>query len=259
VKSRIYEGTVAHDRCGPRRHRFRYQLCQLYLDLDELPELFDRHWLWSAHRGALARFDRADHLGPPDMPLKAAVCDVVEKDTGIRPCGPIRLLTHPRYLGYGFNPVSFYYCFDVEDRELEFVVAEVNNTPWGEQHTYVLECPAKGELPEDAGCTFEFDKRFHVSPFMAMNQRYRWRFWTPNSRLRVHMQTEEDGERLFSATMVLRERNLDSRGLARVLLRYPLMTAQVVTAIYWQALRLWLKRVPVHDHPKRSSTGEVIR
>lgn len=247
MNSRIYEGVVNHERRSPRAHRFGYRVCQLYLDLDELPGVLDRHWLWSARRPALARFDRRDHLGPDEMPLKAAVCAQVVRETGVQPGGPIRLLTHPHYLGYGFNPVSFYYCFDAADRALEFVVAEVNNTPWGEQHCYVLDCRTAPE--PDGAWTFEFDKRFHVSPFMSMCQRYRWRFWAPGERLHVHMENSENGQCLFSVGMVLREHALDSRGLARVLVHYPLMTLQVITAIYWQALRLKLKGVPVHDHP----------
>ncbi len=257
MNSRIYEGVVQHDRRVPRRHQFRYRICQLYLDLDELPELFDRYWLWSARRPAVARFDRRDHVGPEGLGLDEAVRDVVHRDTGARPVGPIRLLTHLRYMGYSFNPVSFYYCFAPSSQELEFVVAEVSNTPWGEQHCYVLDCrarPASG-----AGHTFEFEKRFHVSPFMAMHQRYRWTVAAPGPRLRVHMENHEDGQKLFSASISLEERPLNGRSLARALLRYPLMTAQVIAAIYWQALLLKLKGVPVHDHPRHYSTREVIR
>jgi DUF1365 family protein len=266
MKSRIYDGVVKHDRRLPQRHNFRYRVCQLYLDLDELPTVFDGHWLWSTRRSALARFKRCDHLGPQDVSLPQAVRAVVERETGVQPSGPIRLLTHLRYFGHGFNPVSFYYCFDAAGRDVEFVVAEVNNTPWHEQHAYVLDCrdcaTSHAGVAAQAGAaakawTFEFDKRFHVSPFMAMQQRYRWRFNTPDEYLRVHMENIEDDEVLFNASMVLREHPLDSRGLARVLLRYPMMTVQVVIAIHWQALRLWLKGVPVHDHPRHLHDSEV--
>ncbi|MFT5447916.1 MAG: DUF1365 family protein [Gammaproteobacteria bacterium] len=258
MKSRIYEGLVHHERRLPRAHRFSYRVCQLYLDLDELPGLFDRHWLWSAQSAALARFDRRDHLGPAAQALPLAVRTLVFRETGVRTTGPIRLLTHLRYFGYGFNPVSFYYCFDTADKNLEFIVAEVNNMPWREQHGYVLDCREE-RSSEHEGWRFEFDKQLHVSPFMAMQQQYRWQLWEPGEKLRVQMENVQEGERLFGANMLLHERALNSQGLARVLMRYPLMTLQVMAAIHWQALRLWLKGVPVHDHPKHMQTSEIRR
>lgn len=258
MKSRIYEGIVHHTRRLPVKHQFSYRVCQLYLDLDELPGLFDRYWFWSTQRAALARFDRRDHLGPTELPLPQAVRALVLRETSVQITGPIRLLTHLRYFGYGFNPVSFYYCFDDADRNLEFIVAEINNTPWHEQHSYVLDC-RKQRCGEHGGWLFEFDKRFHVSPFMPMQQQYRWQLWEPGEKLRVRMENVQDDAPLFGASMLLRERALDSLGLARVLLRYPLMTVQVIAAIHWQALRLWLKGVPVHDHPKHMQTSEVQR
>ncbi len=257
MNSAVYEGWVEHHRRLPRRHRFRYRMFLMYLDLGELPKLFDKRWLWSARRPALAWFRRGDHFGDPAVPLSAAVRDLVQRETGTRPKGPVRLLTHLRYFGYCMNPVSFYYCFDETDSALEFVVAEVNNTPWGERHCYVLDCRA-GETPTRS-FRFEFDKQFHVSPFMPMDQRYRWTFWKPGADLGVHMETRAEGKRQFTATMRLHRREVSGAALARVLCRYPLMTARVVTAIYWQALKLWLKGVAFHSHPKHIQPTEAKR
>ena len=247
MQSCLYKGWVRHRRYAPRAHEFRYEVCLLYLDLAELPQVFDRHWLWSTRRPALARWHRRDHFGDPAEPLDASIRSLVE-DRGVpRPGGPIRLLTNPRYFGYGFNPVSFYYCFDGSDARVETVVAEVNNTPWGERHCYVL--PTAANLGSAEKMRFRFGKEFHVSPFMPMDMDYDWRFGAPGGRLLVHMENWREGRAVFDATMSLEREPIGSRALAGALAGYPFMTARVVTAIYWQALRLWLKRIPFHTHP----------
>jgi len=248
LASAVYEGSVRHRRHLPNAHAFSYRIAQLYLDLDELDTLFDTRWLWSSHGRNLAEFRRSDYLGPSDVPLAHAVRDRIQASTGMRPRGPIRLLTHLRYGGLVFNPVSFYYCHSADGQQLEHVVAEITNTPWKERYAYVL--PVAEATVHGRAWHWEFPKAFHVSPFMAMQRDYRWSFTAPADALRVHMDVLRDGEREFDATVSLQRTPLNGASLARVLYRYPLMTAQVVTAIHWQALRLWLKRTPVHDHPK---------
>jgi len=252
IASAIYTGWVRHRRYEPRSHAFRYRMFQMYLDLDELPALFKGSWAWSASRPAIARFKRADHFGDPDHPLSDAVRDLVQSETGTRPSGPIRLLTHLRYFGYCMNPVSFFYVFDPSGERVETIGAEVHNTPWGERHCYVLPRP---ESTNNSMPTHRFEKSFHVSPFMPMDQRYAWRLSEPDDRLLVHMESEHKGRRVFDATMVLNRIELNKVNRTRVLVRYPFMTGKVVAAIYWQALRLWLKRVPFHTHPNKSTAS----
>lgn len=225
----------------------------LYLDLAELPQLFDGTPCWSARHRALAWFKRSDYLGPPDLPLDRAVRDLVEAKTGARPMGPIRLLTHLRYFGYCMNPVSFYYCFGESGGRLETIVAEITNTPWKERHQYVLAVPADVRIKR-----FGFDKEFHVSPFLPMDIQYRWSFTEPKDHLFVHMQNRKNGEWIFDATLSLEQEPICTRALLGILAAFPLMTFKVIAAIHWQALRLWLKRTPVYEHPQNSSAAPAI-
>jgi hypothetical protein len=261
LHSAVYTGVVRHRRHAPHPHAFAYRLFLMYVDLSELDRLFARRWLWSLERFNLASFWRRDYLGDPSIPLDQAVRDRVQAETGRRPAGPIRLLTHLRYFGYCFNPVSFYYCFAADGATLEAIVAEITNTPWKQRHAYVLD--PSGASAADGRFAWRFDKRFHVSPFMAMAHAYAWRFSLPGEDLRVHMQVlppqsaagDGDGGKRFDATLTLRRRPLDGHVLANVLVQYPLMTLRVMLAIHWQALRLWLRGNPVHDHPdKRPAT-----
>ena len=249
MHSRLYVGQVKHRRYTPVPHAFQYGLFMLYLDLDELPSLFNKHWLWSARRPALARFRREDHLGDKTIDLASAVRRFVVHEAGITLKGPIRLLTNLRYFGYGFNPVSFYYCFDEAGDQIEAIVAEVNNTPWGEQYCYIL--PNAHNKGSATTKRFLLDKRFHVSPFMEMNIDYDWRFKIPAEWLVVHMKNYQHSEKLFDATLSLREQPVNGFNLARVLVRFPFMTLRIITAIHYQALRLWLKKVPFCTHPDK--------
>jgi len=254
MNSCVYQGTIRHRRFTPKRREFRYRTFMLYLDLGELSHVFDGRWLWSTRRFAPAWFRRADYLGDPSVPLADAVRDVVAERTGQRPAGPIRLLTHLRYWGYVQNPVSFYYCFDPAGTRLESLVAEITNTPWGERHAYVVRAN-----PRSDSHAARFDKAFHVSPFMPMDHSYEWRFATPGERLPLHMTNRRNGERVFDATLLLRRAPMTGPVLAGCLVRHPWMTASVVTGIYWQALRLWLRGVPFHPHPaSRRSDGNPV-
>jgi DUF1365 family protein len=245
MHSALYRGRVSHRRFAPRAHRFDYPLFMVFLDLDELPTVFAGRWLWSVEKSNVASFRRADHFGSSDVALAECVRALVHGATGSRPAGPIRLLTHLRYFGHCFNPVSFYYCYGSDGVTLETIVAEVSNTPWKERHCYVLPVTV-GQAQR-----WQFDKEFHVSPFMPMDLRYDWRLAAPEQSLAIHMNCEKSGEQIFHATLSLRRVSLNALTMAGVLLRFPLMTLRVVCAIHWQALRLWLKRVPVFTHPAK--------
>ena len=263
MHSAIYRGWLEHRRMAPRHHAFRYPLFMVYLDLAELDRVFAGRWLWSTRRPALVRFDRRDHFGDPAQPLEESVRDLVAERTGTRPRGRIRLLTHLRTFGHVFNPVSFYYCFDASDTRIETIVAEVTNTPWGERHCYVIDgAPVASGSP---WVRARSAKAMHVSPFHPMALDYHWGFRLPGEQLAVHMAlTPRHAEPaasapVFDATLLLRRAPISAATLAGVLLRFPLMTLQVVVAIHWQALKLWFKRVPVHDHPAKAAHPDTVK
>ena len=252
MQSCIYEGQVRHGRRHPVEHAFKYRVFMMFLDLEELPTLFRKRWFWSTRRPALARFRREDHLGPPQEPLRTSILDLVEQEIGKRPAGPVRLLTNLSYFGYCFNPVSFFYCYAEDGETLEAIVAEVNNTPWGERDTYVLPVADTGEQV----LRFNPEKKMHVSPFMPMEVSYDWSFLVPGDRLSVFMANNIAGERVFSASIMLERREISGTSLARVLAKYPFMTLKVIAGIYWQALRLWIKRCPFYPHPTKTVTTQ---
>ncbi len=249
MNSCLYTGTIRHRRFLPRPHEFDYRVFQVYLDLDEIEEFLAQSRLWSRDRFAPARYRREDYLRPVDGPLPDAVRSRVRTLTGKSPSGPVRMLTHFRYFGYCFNPVTFYFCFDPSGQALETTLVEINNTPWDERHCYVLS--EDSNLGSAGKKRFRFRKDFHVSPFMGMEVDYDW-FWTvPGSTLNVHMENFQQGRKLFDATLLLRRLEVSEGALNRTLLNYPLMTARVMAAIYWNAFILWLKKTPFHTHPAK--------
>ncbi|HET9720426.1 MAG TPA: DUF1365 domain-containing protein [Solirubrobacteraceae bacterium] len=235
----LYEGVVRHRRTTPSRG-FEYRLALAYLDLAELPQLLEGRLL--SPSPGLVRFRRSDYHGDPSRPLDRAVRDTVEARTGSRPAGSIRLLTQLRSLGHCFNPVSFYYCLDEHDENLEAVMAEVTNTPWGERHAYVI--------PGGRG---SFGKALHVSPFMGMDHTYTCEAPLPGLGASVRIQSRRDGQPVFEAGLDLRRLELSPRSLRAMTLRYPLSTLRVLLLIYLQAAGLRLAGAPVFAHPERSA------
>lgn len=220
----------------------------LYLDLSELDRVFHGTSLWQVGRSAPASFRESDHYAEPGLGLVDSIRRLAERETGRTHSGPIRLLTHLRYFGYVFNPVSFFYLFDEVSGRLETIIAEVANTPWNERHMYVLDVAGKG-TPSGGRQLFSFPKAFHVSPFMPLDQWYEWGFSSPDDKVSVHMTNLREGRRVFDATLLLQREEISPSRLRLLLLQQPMMCGKVIVAIYWNALLLWLKGAPFHQHP----------
>jgi uncharacterized protein len=246
MESCIYEGWVRHRRFDPVDHQFRYPLYMMYLDLSELDRVFQGRWFWSTKRAALARFRRKDHLGDEWQPLAESVRDFIRSVKECVPTGKICLLTSLRTFGYVFNPVSFYFCYD-EGKELDCVVAEVNNTPWGERHCYLLN---KEQFSAKGGAASHLlEKQFHVSPFMPMDIRYRWQLTSPGEAITIQIDNFRGDSQVFDVTMRMERKEIGTFNLASQLVRFPFAAQRVIQAIYWQAFKLWWKRTPFYPHP----------
>jgi uncharacterized protein len=243
MKNAFAVGKVWHRRQQPREHAFRYRLYYSLLNCEHLETIFAGSRFWSLERFNLVSFCRSDYLGSSEQPLVEAVRDRIQTEFGTRPTGEVFVLTHLRQWGFCFNPVSFYFCHD--NGSLAFIIAEVHNTPWNERHAYVLDC-REHEGPE---FRFRFAKHFHVSPFLPMDMDYDWRFRIEPDAVAVHMLVTEGNADCFSAGMKLELQPLTSRSMLLMPMKFPFLTVKVVAGIYWQALRLWLKRVSFHTHP----------
>jgi DUF1365 family protein len=234
VRSAIYTGTLMHSRRTPVRNVFRYPISFWLFDLDELPEVDRRLRLFSVNRRNVVTLRDSDHFDG-DKPLKQAVLDFVDDPSVER----VLVLTQPRVLGYVFNPVSFYWCYRT-DGSLACMVAELNNT-FGERMPELLRGP---EL------RYEHEKHLHVSPFLGLDHAYEYAFSQPGDEVwaRMHVRSR-DGGHPVTAVLHGNRRELTNGSVLRMLLRYPLMPVQVIALIHWQAVRLWLKRVPFHHKP----------
>jgi len=248
VRSCLYEGQVVHDRRTPVRNLFRYGVYMWLVDLDELAALDRRLWPFGADRRALTTIRSRDHLGDPARSIRENVDAYLNLHGIDLEGGAVELLTNARVLGYVFNPLSVFYCRGPEG-ELRCVIAEVHNTH-GERHCYLLQPGERGRA--------EAEKEFYVSPFLTVDGRYRMAFAPPADRLAIQMSLEQGGERIFSASLTGTRLPLTNGSLAKMLVRYPLMTAKVTTLIHLQGLRLHRRGV-AHvrrpPHPRQDGVG----
>ena len=240
--SAIYEGVVTHQRLRPRWHRLRYKVFFLLLDLDEMADIDQSIGLFGYNRTAPISFFNRDHGQTVDRPLRPWA-EARLRDAGLMPDGgPIRLLCHPRMLGFTFNPLSTYFCYQ-QSGELQAILYEVCNT-FKERHTYVIPVDDQAATVVRQRCS----KALYVSPFNDMEADYIFRVVPPAGNVRIAIRQEGPNGLLLAAAFHGNRRSLTTGNLARVLMRFPFMTFKILTAIHWEALQLWLKGLRIVRH-----------
>ncbi|PNI05411.1 DUF1365 domain-containing protein [Vibrio diazotrophicus] len=240
LNSQLLVGSVRHRRFTPKNHALTYSLFMPCIDLDEWTSLSQKVWGLGEKWWHWARLRREDYLG--DGELKQAVQDKVFELTGNRIEGKVLAVIHLRYLGIYFSPVNFYYLYD-ENGEWRYLLAEVSNTPWNERHYYAIPADMGAE-----GENWQHDKAFHVSPFNPVDQQYQWKLKPLTESLMVHLECHREGK-AFDATLAMKGQEFTTKGLLALLAKTPVMAIKVTLGIYWHALKLWMKGVPIHDHP----------
>jgi len=243
MESRLYFGHVMHQRLKHFRHRLRYRIFTLYLDLDELPQLGEKTKILSYNTWNIFSIYDKDHAKRDGAPMKGWVT-AHAKEFGVDLAGgKISVLCFPRLFGYVFNPLSIYFCKDASGK-LAGILYEVKNT-CGEQHGYFLKTEPKGDAPLEHGHA----KEFYVSPFIQMKAEYAFTVREPDDKLSVHIRQHTDGSDLLMALWTGKRADLTFYNLMKSFILFPFQAFHVMWAIHWHALLIWLKGGKYYSRP----------
>ncbi|MGE6784519.1 DUF1365 domain-containing protein [Ensifer adhaerens] len=247
----LYSGKVMHQRLNPFDHRFTYSVFSLLVDVDQLAALGRMSCLLSVNRPGPLSFWERDH-GENEGETLRQFADRLLARAGLKqPAARILLLAYPRMFGYVFNPISTYFAYDASGSLIAIIYA-VRNT-FGERHNYVA--PVLPEETSAAGIRQSRAKMLHVSPFMEMDLRYLFRILPPGKTVRLRIHETSGNTALLAATFQGDATTVNTAALAKILLRFPLMTMKVIAGIHWQAVKLWCKGARFHRSPPPPATA----
>lgn len=248
----MVDGFVIHNRVHPKRHRFKYKMCWGLYDLDQLEHLAKHSKFFSYNKWGLTSLYDQDYIDDSKDGIKTKLINYLANHTNQKFSGEVLLFTHPRFLGYGFNSVNFYFCY--QNKKLVYIISEINNTPWGEKHLYFHDCTLSESVTDDVNTLkFNFDKAFHISPFVAMDMSYHWEFMLNNYQLKVNMSVNQNSVNLLNVILDTKITSLMENEQHRMVFKRPFQPWKMSLGIYWQAFKLWLKKVPFHNHPKSNN------
>lgn len=238
LSSAVYSGEVRHRRFGDKPHRFNYGMYMMAIDLDELDSVCQQSLVFGNKWYNPIRFCEKDYLKSEPGTLKQRISNKVQQLGGKWQGEKVVMMAQCRCLGIYFSPINFYFCYDTQG-DCQYLLAEVSNTPWNQRHYYLI----------DLAGSCKTDKVFHVSPFMEMNMQYHWKIMAPQSKVMVHIENHQQ-TKVFDATLAMSRQEITPKSLLKTWLSTPMMTGKMIVGIYWQALKLFWKRVPFIAHPE---------
>ncbi|WP_299568186.1 DUF1365 domain-containing protein [uncultured Shewanella sp.] len=258
--SGIYQGEVSHRRFTPKSHSFSYDMALMAINLDEISQLEKVSRLFGMSKWSLLKFNPQDYLNSLASQFEEQAVEQLETDNSILSpasalkqrvmwtikqlgakfdCDEVIFAGQIRHFGFYFSPVNFYFCYQAG--QPIYMLAEVSNTPWDQRHCYLVDI-------QDTQTT---DKVFHVSPFLNLDMHYQWKIVPPSKRLNVTIQNrDDDNKKLFDASLHLQRKPFSSANVRQMLTAFPVMTMKIMWGIYWQAFKLFVKKIPFVAHPQ---------
>jgi DUF1365 family protein len=248
MKNSFCNGCVIHNRLLPTTHRFKYQMSWCLFDLDQINETFKQSRLWSINKFNFVSLYNHDYFNSDSASIKTKAVNFLQDKISREFSGKIYLFTHPRYLGFGFNSVNFYFCY--ENDELTYILSEINNTPWKQKHIYFHDIRNDNINNSATHYEFKFQKQFHISPFVEMEIDYLWKFEINDEKLNVSMQLKQDQKLLMNVALTTKLSPVETKNILKWTFKKPFQALKMFTGIYWQAFKLWAKKIPFISHPE---------